>query len=861
MNDLDPARWRELRQLFATLVELPPAEREARLAALPPADAAELRSLLAAGESDTAKLLGEGAVAAAAASAFADLGTPVAADDDDFGEDAAAAGMLLGSWELEQPLGRGGMAEVWEARRVDGQYEQTVAVKLLKRGMDSAEIVRRFLRERQILARLDHPGIARLYDGGLGPDGRPYFVLERVDGEPITDWCTRRGLDVPARLRLLADCCDAVAAAHRQLVVHRDLKPSNILVAEGGAVKLLDFGIAKLLADDEGAGDATRAEVRVLTPAYAAPEQILGEPVSTMTDVYALGVLAYELLTGRLPHQRSGRRAAELASAVVSGESIARPSTAVLETSAGDAGDAEQVRQRRRLARTLAGDLDTVVMTALRREPERRYRSAAAFADDLRRFLGGRPVKARPDSAGYRMRKFAGRHRWAVAATSLAAAALVASAAVTLVQADRAAKAAERAQAEARRAQTQAQRAEQQAARAERVRSFLISIFAVSDPVRARGEQVTARALLDEGVRRVDGELAKEPALRGEMLDFLASLYRKLGELDVAKGLAERALELRAATHGAESAEAAKSEWTLGWVLANQGEMEPARRRLGHAIAVLDRIEGPNSLAAADAREPLVELTFAAEGPAATLAVAERRLATYRAVAGERDVRTALALSDVAVVLAELDRLPEAEAAYRNAMAVLDDVLPPNDPRAAYPHNNLASLLLASGRAAEAEGEIRRAIAVREKSLGADHPETITSRGVLVQVLVALDRLEEAEQQARQALAAAGGRDRFATTQMRAVLGQVLLRKERYREALPLFDQAIAERRGMLPDDHVLMFAVRINRARVLVGLGRRAEARAALAEMIPRLEAKGAEGAQYLTRAREIAALADARK
>jgi tetratricopeptide (TPR) repeat protein len=194
-------------------------------------------------------------------------------------------------------------------------------------------------------------------------------------------------------------------------------------------------------------------------------------------------------------------------------------------------------------------------------------------------------------------------------------------------------------------------------------------------------------------------------------------------------------------------------------------------------------------------------------------------------------------------------------------MAVLDVVLPQNDPRAEYPHNNLASLLYGSGRAAEWEGEIRRAIAVREKSLGADHPETITSRGVLVQVLLALDRLEEAEQQARQALAAAAGRDRFATTQMRAVLGQVLLRQERYREALPLFDEAIAERRGMLPDDHVLMFAVRINRARVLVGLGRRGEARAALAEMIPRLEAKGAEGAQYLTRAREIAALADARK
>jgi serine/threonine-protein kinase len=855
LSDLDPAQWRELRQVFADLVELLPAEREERLAQLPPEDAARVRDLLAAAATDTNELLGEGAVGAVAAAVLADLGERAGGDDGE-GDQPAVAGTPLGPWRLERPLGRGGMAEVWEARRVDGQYEQTVAVKVLKRGMDSAEIVRRFLRERQILARLDHPGIARLFDGGLGPDGRPYFVLERVEGEPITDWCARRELDVPARLRLLVDCCEAVAAAHRQLVVHRDLKPSNILVTADGAVKLLDFGIAKVLAGEDGAGEATRAEVRVLTPAYAAPEQILGEPVSTATDVYALGVLAYELLTGRLPHQCSGRRAAELASAVA-GESIARPSTAVVETAAADPGDAEQTRRRRRLARTLAGDVDTVVMTALRREPQRRYASVAAFAEDLQRFLDGRPIAARPDSFGYRAGKFVGRHRLGVAATTAAAAALVAAAAVALVQADRASREAQRAHAEASRAQTQAQRAEQQAARAERVRSFLTSIFAVSDPVRARGEVVTARALLDEGVRRVDGELAREPALRGEMLDLLAGLYRKLGELDVAKGLAERSLQLRAATHGAESAEAAKSEWTLGWVLANQGEMEPARQRLGHAIAVLDRVEGPNSLAAADAREPLVELTFAAEGPAATLAVAERRLATYRAVAGERDERTARALSDVGVVLAELDRLPEAEAAYRQSMAVLDAVLPADDPRAAYPHNNLAGLLLDTGRAAEGEREIRRAIEIRDKSLGGEHPDTIASRGLLVQVLIAVDRLPEAEQQARQALAAAEGRDRFNATQMRGSLGQVLLRQERYAEALRLFEQAIVERRGMLPDDHVLTFAIRINRARALVGLGRRAEARTALAAMIPQLEAKGAEGAQYVTRAREVLALA----
>ena len=849
MSDLDPERWRQIRQLFAAVAELPPAERGRRLAEAPPELAAEARSLLAADRAGGSQRFEE-AIAAGASAVLGDLGEAATASDGTTpaGDGRGLAGLALGPWRLERLLGRGGMAEVWEARRIDGQFEQTVAVKLLKRGMDSEEIVRRFLRERQILARLDHPAIARLFDGGLTPDGRPYFVLERVEGEPITDWCARRELDVPARLRLLIACCEAVAAAHRQLVVHRDLKPSNILVTADAQVKLLDFGIAKLLAEEDGAGEATRAEVRVLTPSYAAPEQILGEPVSTATDVYALGVLAYELLVGRLPHRRSGRHAAELAREVT-GETVTRPSTAVLE-----AGDAERgavglaPRVRRRLARAFAGDLDTIVMTALRREPERRYASVADFAGDLERFLGGRPISARPDSVGYRARKFVGRHRLAVAAASVAVLSLVAGLLVAVWQADRAEQAAAAARAET-------VRAERQAARAERVRSFLASIFEVSDPVRARGKEVTARALLDEGVRRVDGELAREPELRGEMLDLLAGLYRKLGALDVAKPLAERALALRAQHHGAESADAARSEWTLGWVLANQGEFADARKRLEHAIAVLDRAEGADSLAAADAREPLVELIFGAEGPAATLPVAQRRLETYRRVLGERDERTARALSDVALILAELDRRGEAEAAYRQSIAVLDSVLPADDPRAAYPHNNLAILLLDIGKPAEAEGEVRRALTIREKSLGADHPETIASRGALVQTLMGLDRLPEAEREARQALAGAEGKDLFAATQSRAALGQVLLRQGRHREALPLFEQAIAERRGMLPDDHVLMFAVRINRAQALAGLGRTGEARAALAVMEPQLEAKGNEGAQYLARVRELLA------
>ncbi len=259
------------------------------------------------------------------------------------------------------------MGEVWEAERADGQFEQIVALKLLKRGMDSEEVLRRFLRERQILARLEHPNIARLFDGGLAPDGRPYLVLERVQGAPINAWCRAQGADLATRLRLVIAVADAVDLAHRNLVVHRDLKPSNLLVDAAGTVKLLDFGIAKILAADPAAGDSTRLEDRALTPAYAAPEQILGRPATTATDVYTLGVVLNELLTGRLPHERSTSSHLGLAQEVER-ETLTRPSRAVAE-----AGDG-------RAARALAGDLDTIVVKALARDPERRYGSIPAFA-------------------------------------------------------------------------------------------------------------------------------------------------------------------------------------------------------------------------------------------------------------------------------------------------------------------------------------------------------------------------------------------------------------------------------------------------------------------------------------------------
>ncbi len=425
----DPAPRSRWEDLFDELAELPPEPRARRLAELEtedPALAIRLARLLAA-DGQTAEFLIRPAAELLDA---VDEGPVVKA--------SLPPGTRIGSWRLLGLLGRGGMGEVYCAEREEGTFTQRAALKLIKRGMDSAAIVQRFVRERQILSRLEHPGIARLLDGGSAADGRPFFVLERVVGVPITEYCRTRGLGLEERLRLLQSVCAAIDSAHRSLVVHRDLKPANILVTEEGQVKLLDFGIAKLLAGDEDEETAhlTQLEARVLTPAYAAPEQILGEPITTATDVYALGVLLFELVTGALPHARERRSLGSLAGAVVR-ETVERPSAVLRRMAAADAT---------RVARSVAGDLDLIVLTALHRDPARRYLSAAALADDLGRFLAGRPIRARPDSRGYRLRKFAGRNRLPVAAAALGLAALLAGLGMALWEAHDARLSAQRAE-------------------------------------------------------------------------------------------------------------------------------------------------------------------------------------------------------------------------------------------------------------------------------------------------------------------------------------------------------------------------------------------------------------------------------
>lgn len=760
----DVARWPELRALVGELLEIPPEHREDRLAQVDAELAREARSLLAADQTGTTtrfeRLVLDGAEQALAHATGSDA--PV----------SSLTGLQIGPWQIGRELGRGGMAEVWEAQRQVADFQQVAALKVLKRGMDSEELVRRFARERRILARLDHPGIARLFDGGLAPDGRPYLVLEMVEGEPITTWCAQRRATVRQRLELLLACCDAVAAAHQQLIVHRDLKPSNILVTSAGQVKLLDFGIAKLLEPEEG-GETTRAELRMLTPAYAAPEQIRGEPVTTAADIYALGVLTYELLVGRLPHSRRNLGSLGLAS-VVDSEVPVRPSSAVLEAEGFPAGDAAAVdsRSRRRLARELAGDLDTIVLTALQRDPARRYPSVAAFAEDLRRFLGGHPISARRDSLSYRLAKFTNRHRFGVVTASLALVSLLVLAGVAARQATVAAA---------------------NARRAEQVQRFLIEVFRQSEPGESLGETLTAREVLEEGVSRIDRALGDQPAVAADLYDALAEIYQRLGLGAQGLDLAQRALALRERELAPDPAKIGE---TLTRIAALQLEgPEPAQALAGahRAWSLLSRELGEDSLEAARAESELAAALIWADRAEESVAHHQHAFEVLSALLGPDDPRTAAQLVALARALEQSGRYEDSIAAFRQALPALEGALGDLHPDVSYARRDLAGVLDRVGRPAEAEPLLEAALAAQRKVLGNDHwqvGETLFSYGILLNTA---GRLQEAEAAFREALAIDGP----ATLAAHCLrfLGANLAEQGRLDEAVESLESAIAEYR------------------------------------------------------------------
>lgn len=641
-------------------------------------------------------------------------------------------GSRIEAYELLKVIGEGGMGKVYLAARADDQYNQQVAIKLLQAGFaQTTAMLLRFRGERQILADLDHPNIARLLDGGVTPSGLPFLAMEYVDGVPIHEYCQQNRLTVEQRLRLFVTVCGAVDYAHKHLVVHRDIKPANILVTHEGVPKLLDFGIAKLVDPEKGSATQTRTADRLMTPEYASPEQILGASVTTATDVYALGVLLYELLTGSRPFRLETTTPVELYRAICERDPEAPSTRAAKSKGNGTATPG-----------TIDSELDNIVLMAMRKEPGNRYRSAREFADDINAYLDGYPVRAKTATFGYRSGKFMRRHRAAVSFTVLAALALVGFSIGMAVL---------------------ARRAREQQAIAERESGFLASIFAASMPVEARGKQVTARDLLDRGVQRVDRELSGEPEAQAAMLQSIGRSYHALGLYDQARPLLQRAYQLRRNLYGDNDLRTADSAEDLATTYRLQAQYPEAEKLFRTSLAIREKKLGPNDPLVAQGLTALGDCLVQENRDADAEPVLRRALAIDRIYGNDLGGDTRLYL---ARVLQHRGDYAETALLRQEATEIVKRTQGADSPDYLIALHDFASALVDRGDLLGAEKSERQVIEVRRR-IAPDHPDIGYSLNNLGWILLEEGNWKDAEPLLRENLEITAklgsGNDRLAT--------------------------------------------------------------------------------------------------
>ena len=706
MND---SRWQRIEDIFHEASELPRDEREAFLDRSCAGDA-DLRG-------EVASLL----ESIDAAGAF--MTDPVATQGMELLAESCHdpfVGRVIGPYRLLRQIGEGGMGAVYLAERADDQFQKRVAIKLMRIGAADPFLLNRFHTERQILASLEHPNIARLLDGGTLPDGSPFIVMEFIEGLPIEEYCDEHRLPVVRRLELFLDVCSAVQYAHQHLVIHRDIKDSNILVTADGVPKLLDFGIAKLLeAQPPAVAEQSQTSTRMLlTPDYASPEQARGEAMTTRSDVYSLGVLLYRLLTGRRPYELGGLNPAEAMIAIGVVEP-AKPSTAVIRPrgSAPDLDSADPSPEEAAVARQssseglrrhLRGDLDNVVLMALRKEARLRYASVEQFAADIRRHLEGHPVVARPGTVAYRTAKFVSRHRTAVVAAGLVLLAVAAGILSTIRQADIAAEERDRARIEARKA--------------EQVTAFLQGMLTSADP-REGGRAVTVAGALDEAAQRVDRELTGQPEIEAAVRTSIGLTYMSLGLYDAAEPQLKKALETRVATLGPDDAEVATSLRNLSLLLSAKGDVAAAEPLIRQALTAAGKASGTESVDVAACQNALAELLLRKGDMAGAEQLHRESLAIRRKLLGEQHADVAESLNDLAVVLGTKGDNREAGQLHEQALAVIRALKGPEHPDVAVTLSNLAGVKAALGDHAAAERMFQEALALRRKLLGPEHPD------------------------------------------------------------------------------------------------------------------------------------------
>jgi len=710
-------------------------------------------------------------------------------------EEPKMEGKTLGPYVLARHLASGGMGEVYLAHRVDGLFEKSVAVKILKRGMETEEIIRRFEVERQFLASLEHPNIARLLDGGVTEGGRPYLVMEYIDGKPITRFCDDRKLSTAERLALFRDVCGAVHYAHRNLIVHRDLKPANILVSEDGVPKLVDFGVAKIV-DGTGAeatrGALTEKTSRWMTYEYASPEQIRGDHVTTATDVYALGLILYEILTGHRPHRFRTLRPSDIERAICD-EDPERPSRVILRTTERTHSDgsrwaitpasvsATRERPISALRRHLSGDLDNIVLKALRKDPDQRYSTPQALADDIRRHLGGFPVEARRPTVMYLATRFVRRNRLLVASAAAILLTLFAGVVATTWEARA-----------AHQAEVRATIARQ---KAERVTDFFREMLSKADPAAALGRDLTVRELLDAAATDIEKEVADQPDVEADIRTTIGRTYATLGLYDKAVEHLSHALEIRERLRGVSRIDIVESRNQLGAVFLSQGRVADAERLFRESLELLRRSgNGDRPIVALTLND--LALALRSRGDfAAAQELYEKALAIEKRTLGGEDPEVAVTLNNLGGLMRVTGDLPSAEQFCREALEIRRKVLDPSHPLIAQSLDNLGVILHAQGKFEEAESYFREALALYRKVLPEGHPDLAVTLSNLGSLLARLGKPGDAEAALRECLeirrnALPEGDMRTAMTIDR--LAACLVAQRNYAAAEPLLLESLA---------------------------------------------------------------------
>jgi serine/threonine protein kinase/predicted negative regulator of RcsB-dependent stress response len=745
-------------------------------------------------------------------------------------------GRVISNYQLVSVLGRGGAGTVYLAERADHQFSGKVAVKVIDRAT-TLDLGLRFRVERQILASLNHPNIARLLDAGETDDGQPYLIMEYLEGQPLDQYCDEKRLGLAARLELFAQVCAAVQYAHQNLIIHRDIKPANILVTADGTPKLLDFGIAKLLhARDLGkTAELTRMNDRVLTPEYASPEQITGGAVTTATDVYSLGVVLYRLLSGLRPYdlpEASSQLELERAICVVD---VPRPSLAVhrlMQTdNPGDVGIAQLAAIRRltpeRLKRDLIGDLDSIVMRALRKEPERRYSSVERLIADVRHYLADEPVQARQGNWLYYTQRFVRRHTMGVAAAIAFFAFLVAVSVVMSIQRQNIAAALEQAMLDRERA--------------ENVSQFMMKVFSAADPFVNFGREPTARVLLDQAARNIQNDLDQQPDVRARLLETIGRSYRRMRELDSAATYLSEALRLKRAA-GADPLDLGGLLTELASARREQGYLEESDRYLAEAQQALLQSRGDRSEAHAVLLMDLSALENLRGRTREALGYAHQALELMQGLKGAAHPDVGAVLVDMANIMLWADDLEGAERVAREAVAIFEKV-PDNQPNRVMADYRLGDILFYQGQTAEAAALFERALSAQRRIFGNNSiiADTLAS---LAQVRLVQGKVEQAEKVASEALeihAASESADYLKIGYLQTLLATVWMRANKPDQAARLLQKTVTLLADRAPTDHQYTASAEHYLGEALLAQGRAKEAEEVLTKAMGRWERSGA--------------------